>query len=58
MAASLLSAIGMPLAGDAGLMPWYDKPTRISYRYSACGPMAPRPPVRSVDRWLAGSAGR
>ena len=32
MAASLLSAMGMPLAGDSGLMPWYDKPARISYR--------------------------
>jgi hypothetical protein len=32
MAASLPSAMGMPLAGDSGLMPWYDKPTRISYR--------------------------
>src|SRR3984885_1087882 len=48
MAASLLSAIGMPLAGDARLMPRYDKPARISYRTSACGPMARRPPVRSV----------
>jgi|HubBroStandDraft_2_1064218.scaffolds.fasta_scaffold23592_1 hypothetical protein len=32
MGASLLSAIGMPLAGDSGLMPWYDKPAQISYR--------------------------
>ena len=32
MAASLLSAMDMPLAGDSDLMPRYDQPARISYR--------------------------